>query len=69
MSGTSPDRVDLVEAFTRYLLLERPGVEDGHTFSISAGAPKHRLGLEPCRAFPPDDLFHNPLGVWRLRPV
>lgn len=69
VGGASPELAELVDAFNRYLLLEQSDVEDGHTFAARPDAPRYRLKLEPCRAFPPGDLFHNPLGVWRLLPV
>ena len=30
--------------------------------------PSHVLRHVPCDRFPPDTLFHNPYGVWRIEP-
>ena len=45
---------------------ERPELADGHTFSLSAESTLFRLQDSPCTMFPPDDLFHNPYGMWML---
>lgn len=67
--GDEPAQGALLDLFGKYLLLERPRLADGHTFSEAEGARRYRLHLEPDTRFPPDDLFHNPFGRWRLEPL
>ncbi|MFC4933467.1 DUF4261 domain-containing protein [Massilia sp. GCM10023247] len=59
---------DMLRTFTRYLLEQAPLLADGHTFSVSAGAPVYRLRKVPARDYGPDSLFNNPYGAWRLEP-
>lgn len=59
---------DLLRTFTRYLL-EAPAIEDGHTFSVSDGAPLYRIGTTAPVDYGPDSLFNNPYGSWRLEAV
>jgi hypothetical protein len=70
VAGDDPDAAaSLLQTFLSYLLLEDPALASGHTFSTSAKAPHYRLTLEPCTIFQPDNLFHNPFGVWHLLPL
>jgi hypothetical protein len=55
----------LLTRFLHYLALEEPHLEEGSLFSIENG-PYYRLAREDCTMYPPDDLFHNPYGLWRL---
>ncbi len=61
--------VDLVVAFAYYLLYDRPVVEPGQTFSMSAKAPAFRIITENCALYSEDDLFYNPFGLYRLTPA
>jgi hypothetical protein len=63
---TPNEALQLLQGFLLYVLHERPQIQDGHTFSTAANAPDYGLSHEPCETFPPDDLFHNPFGMWRL---
>lgn len=63
------DRGFDLEIFLLYTLIERPNLEDNHTFSHAVDAPRYRLNREASRLYPKDDPFHNPYGVWRLSPI
>ena len=60
---------DMLRTFTRYLLERSPQMEDGHTFSISEGAPVYRVLKVPAVDYGADSLFNNPYGAWQLDPV
>jgi hypothetical protein len=68
-SEDSDDPVELLRTFNFYVYSESPTFLPGHTFSVAPGAPTYRVSKEPCTAFEKGDLFHNPFGLWRLRPV
>lgn len=55
-----------LNVFNMYLLEESPKLEDGHTFSIAADAPKYRLRHSADERHSAEDLFHNPHGLWCL---
>lgn len=63
------DPVALIHTFTWYLFTEAPAMQEGHTFSVSAQAPRYRLSAEPSMQFEAGDLFANPYGLWRLTPL
>jgi hypothetical protein len=62
------DAADLVNRFNLFQIIDQPKLNDGHTFSVDDDAPRYRLTLEEDRRNEPDDLFHNPHGVWVLAP-
>lgn len=53
-------------SFYEYPLREQPELEAGHIFGEDATAGRYRVSEEECHAYPKDDLFHNPYGLWRL---
>lgn len=57
---------DLMNRFNFWQIAERPILEEGHTFSVSQESPRYRLNLIPDARHEQGELFHNPLGVWRL---
>jgi hypothetical protein len=61
------DATRLLHSFLLYTLVEHPALQSGHTFSLDIHAPRYRLVAEPCATYPPDDLFYNPFGMWRLK--
>jgi hypothetical protein len=63
------DAAKLLHMFLGYLLVERPKLNDGETFSIDAAAPRYRLFHEPCTKYESGNFFHNPFGVWKLIPA
>jgi len=56
----------LLNVFNHYLVAERPSLADGHTFSVSADAPRFRLRRTACDTYEPEHAFHNPHGMWRF---
>jgi hypothetical protein len=62
------DGHSLLDTFNRYLLLEKPALKSGHTFSIEAGAPKYTMHWTADDRFSAADLFYNSHGIWRLEP-
>lgn len=63
------DAAVLLHTFLGYVLFENPKLNDRETFSIDSDAPRYRLFREPCSRYEPGDLFHNPLGVWKMVPA
>jgi hypothetical protein len=56
--------------FNAYLLHEKPTLTSGETFSTEEGGPLWTMHHGSCQSFPdPQDLFHNPHGVWTLTPA
>jgi hypothetical protein len=64
----SPDEavMRLLDSFNAYLLLEAPGLADGHTFSPDEWSPWYRLAWRADSYHPAGDPCHNPYGVWEL---
>ena len=72
LAGVSAtDAVELIDGFSLYQLIDRPGdrLLAGHTFSLRSTAPRFRLRRTACERYERDDFFHNPQGYWRLEPV
>ncbi len=61
------DPIELLRIFTRYMVVEKPVLGEGHTFQASLSAPAYRMTHEPCAFYDEDSLFTNPFGLWRLR--
>ena len=66
---TPDDAARLLQAFLFYILIERPSIIDGHTFSEDQHSPHYRLLGIPCESYPGDHTFHNPYGMWQLEAV
>lgn len=66
-----PDEAAAVlDAFNRYVVLERPTLLDGQTFSLDEDAPRYRFRRTDCDLYDdPEDSFHNPYGMWELTPT
>jgi hypothetical protein len=62
------DGLDWMDALAGYLLVDRgsDGISDGDTFGFAVDSPRRVLRHRDCTRYPPDDLFHNPYGYWRL---
>lgn len=56
----------LLDGFLLYLLIEKPSIQAGHTFSLDPQSPVYRIDETACTFYPPDDLFFNPRGYWTL---
>jgi len=57
---------DLLFGFNSYVACEHALIADGETFSLNADSPRFRVHKQDCTEFSPDDLFHNPYGVYSL---
>ena len=60
------EAADLLNQFNYYQVLERPRLESGHTFSLTAGSPRFRVNRVTDQRHQEDELFHNPHGLWDL---
>jgi len=60
------DALDQIQSFLTYLVMEKPAMLNGDTFSLKKSAPRYEVTREYCTFWPSDDLFHNPFGYWRL---
>jgi hypothetical protein len=60
------EAANLMNQFNGWRFVERPVLADGHTFSLSADAPRLRMTLGPDTRHAKEDLFYNPHGVWSL---
>ncbi len=60
------DASHLISTFLTYLLSENPVLKQGETFSMDSNSPIYLLKQEECKIYPPNDLFFNPFGYWRL---
>jgi hypothetical protein len=60
--------VELLRAFTHYLLTESPDVRDGQTFAVSEEAPVYIVRAHPGVPYEEGSLFANPYGAWYLVP-
>ena len=65
----SQEAADLLNQFNYYRVVEKPGLDSGHTFSLTADSARVRVELLPDERHPDDDLFHNPHGLWDLTRV
>lgn len=63
------EAADLLNQFNYYRVVEKPGLDSGHTFSLTADSPRFRIELLTDERHPDDDLFHNPHGIWDLTRV
>ena len=68
LDGDLQEAADLLRTFTHYLFAQGPVLEDGHTFSVSEGAPVYRVRTAPAMDYGAESLFNNPYGAWRLEP-
>jgi hypothetical protein len=59
----------LLATFLLYCLIEKPLLESGSTFSTDSQAPKFVMRHIECHTYPPDHLFYNPFGLWKLHPL
>ena len=58
-----------INDFNLYQMIEEPKIAAGHTFSLTPDGPKFRIGHVADERHDPEDLFHNPAGVWSLEEV
>jgi len=60
---------EVATEFCCYQMDEAPKFREGHTFGVATGSPRYRLSFENYIYYPPEDMFHNPNGLWKLEPV
>ncbi|HAA13869.1 MAG TPA: hypothetical protein DCE41_20130 [Cytophagales bacterium] len=60
------EAVDLLSSFCYYQSMEQPEIHSGQTFSVDANAPAFRILEEPNQPYRGDELFENPMGMWKL---
>jgi len=60
------EAMEVMNQFNFWQISARPRIETGLTYSITPESPFYMIEEEPDRRYGPDDVFHNPYGVWRL---
>ena len=60
------DAARLLQTYLLYVLIEKPEIIDGHTFSESEHSPNYRLHGVPCNTYPSEHAFYNPYGMWQF---
>jgi hypothetical protein len=63
------EAADLMNRFNYWQIAEKPKLASGHTFSISADAPRYRITLKNDHRHEAEDLFHNANGLWSLKRI
>lgn len=58
---------DVMNRFNYWQIVEEPKIAAGHTFSLTADAPKYRICHRDDSRHDSADLFHNPRGLWSLK--
>ena len=66
---TPNDAAQLLQTFLLYTLIEKPTLQDGHTFSETADSPYYRLRSVSCETYERDHTFFNPFGMWQLETI
>lgn len=61
------EAADLMNRFNYWQIAEEPKLASGHTFSISADAPRYRITLNSDSRHEPEHFFHNAKGSWSLK--
>ncbi|WP_269537102.1 DUF4261 domain-containing protein [Cerasicoccus fimbriatus] len=56
----------VINAFNRYQIHEKPNLQEGHTFSLSEDGYRFKLSYDVDTRHDTEDLFNNPNGVWQL---
>jgi len=59
----------LVKLFGIYQLVDKPTILHGQTFSADLESPRFRITHEDEQPYIGDELFGNPLGMWRLNKI
>jgi hypothetical protein len=58
--------VKIISIFNLYQLVDLPVIKNGQTFQTEITSPYYKLKTESNQPFKGDDLFENPIGMWRL---
>lgn len=65
---TPEEAARLLQAFLLYLLIEKPALQEGHSFSENSNSPHYRLRAVSCDTYPSHHTFFNSFGMWQLEP-
>lgn len=60
--------IEALKILCEYLVLSRPEIADGHTFTPQGIGRRFTLKMEEDTLFEEDHLYRNPFGRWRLLP-
>jgi len=60
------EAADLMNRFNTWQIVEEPNIASGHTFSVTADAPRYRITSTEDSRHDPSNPFHNAHGVWNL---
>jgi hypothetical protein len=63
------DAAQLLNGFLLYLMLEKPEIQVGHSFSLGEVSSWYRIGVEECTSYEADHPYYNPFGLWSLKPM
>lgn len=64
---SSKEASRLLQNFLLYVLIEKPAIGDGHTFSETQDSRHYRLHAMHCDTYPSRHLFYNPFGMWQIK--
>jgi len=59
---------EVATEFCCFLMDEMPKIAEGHTFGVSEGSKRYRISFDDYTYYPSGDMFHNPNGLWILKP-
>ena len=60
---------ELINHFNFWQIMDRPSLKSGETFSLTENSPYFRLEMSNDTRHTETELFHNPHGLWELRPI
>ncbi len=71
ISTTTPieTAADTLNRFNYYQIIEKPDLQQGHTFSLTPDSPSYKLNLSDEQRYSNDESFHNPYGIWTMEIV
>ncbi len=61
------EAADLMNRFNYRQIVEEPKIASGHTFSVTADAPRYLITRKDDSRHEPADFFHNSSGLWNLK--
>ncbi len=61
------EAADLMNRFNYWQIVEEPKIASGHTFSVTADAPRYLITRKDDSRHEPADFFHNSSGLWNLK--
>jgi len=60
---------DTLNRFNYYQIIEKPDLQQGHTFSLTPDSPYYKLNLRDEQRYTNDESFYNPYGIWTMESV